>query len=158
MITKVYGELHETYFVLWLTTHPQCYSCQLTYVIVILDLLRRVLQEEKNFGYKEFSVKHDKDYQTVQNHARPDSSYIRETIDNSRSKFPKPLPPRSKRLQSLNESQGTAVNGVKRSHEIETADVLPGITPTKKAKPDPTLNVAVNGSTGMATELRTGNY
>ena len=139
-------------------THPQCYSCQLTYVIVILDLLRRVLQEEKNFGYKEFSVKHDKDYQTVQNHARPDSSYIRETIDNSRSKFPKPLPPRSKRLQSLNESQGTAVNGVKRSHEIETADVLPGITPTKKAKPDPTLNVAVNGSTGMATELRTGNY
>ena len=128
--------------------------------IVILDLLQRVLQEEKPFCYREVTVKYDKDYQTVQNHARPDSSYIRETYDRSESKFPKPLPPRSHRSQSRNnESQGTAVNGFKRSHDVETADVLPDIIPCKKAKPDPTPNLSfVNGSTSMATESRKGNY
>lgn len=158
MITKVNGSYVKLVLYCGYQIEPCCHNI---FVIVILDLLQRVLQEEKPFRFREVTVKpNDKDYQTVQNHARPDSSYIRETFDESKSKFPKPLPPRSQRSQSLNiESQGTAVNGFKRSHDVETADVLPGITPCKKAKPDPTPNLSfVNGSTSMATESRKGNY
>jgi len=65
------------------------------------ELLKWTIQNEENRYIKENNVKtNSRDYQSVQNGNRPDSSYIRETIqrDKERKLPPRPLPPISKPL------------------------------------------------------------
>ena len=67
------------------------------------DVLRRILVEEERYKIKEVKLKtNNKDYNTVRNNARPDSSYIREAIelDKEKRKSPKPLPPRKPKPSS----------------------------------------------------------
>ena len=67
------------------------------------DVLRRVIQEESNLHLREIRLKPNrKDYSTVRNNSRPDSSYIRETIDleKERNRPTKPLPPRKREQPS----------------------------------------------------------
>ena len=65
-------------------------------LIYLLDVLKRILVEEERCKIKEVLVKNQKDYNTVRNNARPDSSYVREAIELEKEKrtLPKPLPPR----------------------------------------------------------------
>ena len=65
-------------------------------LIYLSDVLKRILVEEERCKIKEVLVKNQKDYNTVRNNARPDSSYVREAIelDKEKRKLPKPLPPR----------------------------------------------------------------
>ena len=74
-------------------------SCQFNYTVpTFLELLKKTLQDEGK-KYKENYVKpNSRDYQSVQNGNRPDSSYIRETIELEKEKRQpaRALPPRSK--------------------------------------------------------------
>ena len=67
-----------------------------TNLIYLSDVLKRILVEEERCKIKEVLVKNQKDYNTVRNNARPDSSYVREAIELEKEKrtLPKPLPPR----------------------------------------------------------------
>ena len=71
-------------------------------LIYLSDVLKRILVEEERYKIKEVQVKNVKDYNTVKNNARPDSSYIREAIelDKEKRKSPKPLPPRKPKPSS----------------------------------------------------------
>ena len=67
------------------------------------DVLRRILVEEERYKIKEVKLKpNNKDYNTVRNNARPDSSYVREALELDKEKrtLPKPLPPRKPKPSS----------------------------------------------------------
>ena len=72
-------------------------------LIYLSDVLKRILVEEERYKIKEVQVKNVKDYNTVKNNARPDSSYVREAIELDKEKrtLPKPLPPRKPKLSSV---------------------------------------------------------
>ena len=72
-------------------------------LIYLSDVLKRILVEEERYKIKEVQVKNVKDYNTVKNKARPDSSYIREAIELDKEKrtLPKPLPPRKPKPSSV---------------------------------------------------------
>ena len=67
-----------------------------------------MIKEESDLYLREVRLKpNQKDYITVRNNSRPDSSYIREAIEleKEKSKPTKPLPPRKQQQSSPDISQ-----------------------------------------------------
>ena len=67
---------------------------------VFLDLFEKIIQEERAYGFRPYNrMKRDqRDYKSVQDGHRPDSSYIRETIQKEREKNQlRKLPPKTER-------------------------------------------------------------
>lgn len=124
------------------------------------ELLKKsILDEEKKY-YKEYSVKpNSRDYQSVQNGNRPDSSYIRETLEleKERGQTPRVLPPRSKRLSQngsennilpeLNTYKGHGENNVEVSTAFKIEPVMSDISQRNNSTLKRTLSPSDSGQT-----------
>ena len=81
-------------------------------------MFKWVVKEEQGYRYMEVAVKpNSRDYKSVQDGNRPDSSYIRETVQLEKEKrcFPKQLPPKSQHRLSRQHSESN--NSSRETHE-----------------------------------------
>ena len=88
---------------------------------MFLDLLEKTIQEEKKYYYREHTAKQNsRDYKDVENGHRPDSSYVRETIqvenEKERRQLPRQLPAKTQRRLSEHSSENNITPQINTAH------------------------------------------